>query len=313
MDNRLITGLDDIPAELRGCILTIGNFDGVHRGHRRILDVAHKLSGAAGRPLVVVMTFEPAPEQLLHPGKDACRLTTLDQKVSLLLGAGADRVVVADTDATLLQMSWETFIDQIVCAKFAPSHIVEGRNFYFGHDRSGDVDLLRRVGARAGFEVHVIESLSVDVAGGNATVSSTLIRRFVLAGEINRANLCLGGKYSVSGIVAASAGRGRQMGFPTANLTSVKQLVPADGIYAGTAEVQGRSYAAAISIGDNPTFDAGERTVEAFLLDAAGDFYEESMTLSFAERLRDQRRFSGSDELKAQIAKDVERVREICK
>jgi riboflavin kinase/FMN adenylyltransferase len=175
------------------------------------------------------------------------------------------------------------------------------------------VDTLRRAGLRAGYKLHVVEPVMQDLPEGPQRVSSTLIRRLVAAGLIEQANPCLGSEFTLYGRVQAGCGQGRVLEFPTANIELGEQICPADGVYAGRAVIAGQQAAAAISIGAKPTFGPShEKAVEAFLLEAGGDYYDEYMALSFIQRLRDQRRFAGADELKAQIAKDVQRVREIC-
>jgi riboflavin kinase/FMN adenylyltransferase len=191
---------------------------------------------------------------------------------------------------------------------FAPRGMVEGPDFHFGRGRGGSVDTLRR----RGFEVRVVDSVAVDLPDGRQIVSSTLIRRLLLAGRIEDAARCLDRLYVLQGRVIGGRRVGRVLEFPTANLDPLEQVVPADGVYAGWAAVGTELYAAAISIGDKPTFNGeGGRAVEAFLIGASGDYYGCEMTLSFARRLRDQERFPGVDALKAQIARDVENVRAI--
>ncbi|MBL7134802.1 MAG: hypothetical protein ISS78_11935, partial [Phycisphaerae bacterium] len=204
------------------------------------------------------------------------------------------------------------FIDRIIMGRFAPCCLVEGENFFFGRGRQGTIDVLRRAGSAAGFDVHVVPPFSTEIDGVDQCVSSTLIRKLVADGRIADAAHCLGRDFALFGRVGGGYGRGRLLDFPTANLDPGDQITPGDGIYAGYARLRGERFPAAISIGDNPTFGPTERTIEAFLLNAEGDFYDETMILSFVARLRDQQRFDGAEALKAQIERDVARVREIC-
>ena len=311
MSDRCIQGLDSVPEAVRGCVLTIGNFDGVHVGHRHILTAARSLADRRGRE-VTAMTFDPPPGLVLRPTGVAMRITPALQRCDLLRQAGADRVVTADTTGDLLEMGPQEFIDRVIVAVFAPCCIVEGESFFFGSGRQGTIDLLRRAGAAGRFDVHVVEPMMTEIDGAPRWISSALIRELVAAGRVEDAGRYLTRPFTLYGPVVAGCGRGRALDYPTANLDPAGQIAPADGIYAGRADVCGRSFPAAISVGSNPTFGPGRRTVEAFLLNAEGDFYDETMALSFIARLRDQERFEDVSALKARIAQDVQRVREIC-
>ena len=313
MDDRCLTGLDSLPPAVRSCVLTIGNFDGVHRGHARILQTARERARAGGLA-VVAMTFEPPPDLVLRPDDAPQRVVPPEIKARLLREAGCDWVVTAHADRALLALEPQPFIEQVIVRRFAPRHVVEGPNFCFGRRRAGTVETLRRAGTAEGFEVHVTEPVRVELSGGEEVISSTLIRRLVAAGRVADAARCLGRDYCLVGRVVQGTGLGRSLGYPTANLSAGEQVCPGDGVYAGRAVVGGNQFAAAISVGTKPTFTDGEpaeRVVEAFLLNAAGDYYDETMALSFVRRLRAQRRYDGPEALKAQMAKDVERVREM--
>jgi len=310
-NDRTIDGLENVPDSLRGCVLTVGNFDGVHLGHQRILHAARSLGESSGAP-VAAMALEPPPDLVLRPADTPQRLTPLPQKRELLARHGAGWVVVARADGELLGMSPEEFIDRVVVGRFAPSHVVEGPDFFFGRGRAGNVDVLRAAGRSRQFAVHVVQTVTLDMPEGPQRVSSTLIRRLVAEGRAADAARCLGRPFALYGSVIAGAGHGRVIEFPTANIDAGEQVVPADGVYAGRAEIAGSELPAAISVGTKPTFGPTPRTIEAFLIGGGGDYYNQPMALSFLERLRDQRRFDGIKELRAQIAKDVQRVREIC-
>jgi len=314
MKDRLIKSLENIPKALYGCVLTVGNFDGVHVGHQRIVQRCAELAGRGGCA-AVAMTFDPPPDLVLRPGDMPQRITPTDVKAKLLREVGADYVVVATSTASLLEMSPQEFIEQVIIGRFAPSAVVEGENFRFGHGRSGDVETLAS-DAAGGFEVHVVEPVTLELPGGPQRVSSTLIRRLISAGDVEAANRCLGGAFVLFGEVIRGTGRGaEQLGFPTANVQTCEQIIPADGVYAGRARCGDDEYLAAISIGTRPTLGSGPRAVEAYLMDLPpdrSDFYGRQLALAFEARLRGQAAFDSTADLKAQIAKDVKRVRELC-
>jgi riboflavin kinase/FMN adenylyltransferase len=302
--------LDALPASLRGCVLTIGNFDGVHVGHRRILATARSLGDSLRAP-VAAMTFEPPPDRVLRPSDAPRRLVPPEVKRALLIEAGADAVVTARVDAAFLAMTAEEFVERIVLEKFGARHVVEGPSFFFGRGRSGDLEFLRRAGRRHGFEVHAVEPVLVEMGARRQRVSSSLIRRRLLLGDVQGAARCLGRPFALYGRIVRGQGRGRTLGFPTVNLETQDQIVPGNGVYAGWADIEGRAFPAAISVGRSATFGPAPLTVEAFLLDAEGDFHDKDMALEFLHRLRGQQRFDGAESLRAQIARDVERVREL--
>ncbi|MEK6644337.1 MAG: bifunctional riboflavin kinase/FAD synthetase [Planctomycetota bacterium] len=304
---RDVSSIDD---SLRGGVLAVGNFDGVHLGHQRILRTAHALAKVSSAA-VIAMTFEPHPITLLRPDRAVPRLTPWEEKLHQLERAGADAVVRLDTDWPLLSLSAEDFVREILIKRIHPSYIVEGPNFGFGRDRKGNVDTLRTMSQRGGFQVHVVEPYRTHIGDDLVTISSTAIRRYLAAGQVNQAAACLGRAYRLVGTVVHGAGDGRTLGFPTINLDVGEQLLPAEGVYAGFAEIAGLRRPAAISIGRRPTLGGTALVVEAFVLEDSGDWYSERAVLEVTERLRDQVRFANHEELTAQITKDVERVREI--
>jgi len=303
-----------MPASARGGVLTIGNFDGVHVGHQRIVAAARRRADEAG-VAAVAMTFEPPPVAVLRPDQAPRRIVPADVKCRLLRDAGADWVVVATAEPRLLRLEPGDFIDEVIVGRFAPRALVEGPDFSFGRRRRGNVTMLAEAGAAAGFEVHVAEPVSVELPGGARPVSSTLIRELVRDGRVEEAARCLGRDFALHGRVVGGQRVGRALEFPTANLDAGDQVIPGDGVYAGRAEVAGQRFVAAVSIGTKPTLhDApgAPRVIEAFLLDAAGDYYDETMVLTFVRRVRGQERFESVEVLKAKIAEDVARVRNIC-
>jgi riboflavin kinase/FMN adenylyltransferase len=294
------------PELFRGGYVSIGNFDGVHRGHQEIAQHLAARSRREGVP-AVILTFDPHPLALLRPVHVPPALTTLEQKAGLLELAGASCVIAYPTDKALLQLTPTEFVDDILVGKLAAKGIIEGPNFCFGKDRAGDIDTLRQLCRDRNILLEVAE----PVGGARAMVSSSTIRTRVAAGQIAEAVELLGHPYRLAGDVVTGARRGQQIGFPTANLSGIATLVPADGVYAGVARVGERDYAAAINIGPNPTFEEQSRKVEVHLIEFAGDLYGRPLAVDLVERVRDVRKFAGRDELVDQIAKDVAAARRI--
>ncbi|MFH1418301.1 MAG: bifunctional riboflavin kinase/FAD synthetase [Planctomycetota bacterium] len=294
---------------LRGAVLTVGNFDGVHLGHQRILRTARALARVSSAK-TVALTFEPHPLAALRPEWAPARLTLWEEKRRQLQLAGADAVVRLAADATVLSLTAEDFVKRILVQDLHPSYLVEGPDFGFGRNRGGNIETLRAMSARGGFQVHVVEPYRLWLSGDrHVTVSSTVIRECLSQGEVEDATACLGRPYVLMGEVVHGAGDGHKLGFPTINLNVRGQLAPAEGVYAGWAEVNGVRGAAAISIGRRPTMDGQELTIEAFIIDQSGDWYAANARIGFVSRLRDQVRFVDRAALAAQIAQDVEAVR----
>lgn len=310
MKERHFIGLENVDDTVRGCVLTIGNFDGVHRGHQRILSSARALADAGGAP-VVALTFEPPPDLVVRPADPPQRITPHAEKVRLLFAAGADMVVTLTSTPELMKMTPGEFIDQVIMGRFAPRDVVEGSNFFFGHRRAGTVHTLRDAGARAGFTMHIVEAVVVELSGGPMQVSSTLIRRLVAGGEVDDAAELLGRPFMLIGNVVAGQKVGRVLEYPTANIDPHQQVTPSDAVYAGRAFIGSEKYPTAISIGCKPTFGPNARTIEANLIGATGDFYGNEIRLDFLKHLREQKKFDTSDALKEQIAKDIEQTLEV--
>ncbi len=300
-----------IDASLRGAVLAVGNFDGVHLGHQRILRTAHALARVSSAA-VVVMTFEPHPLAVLRPAEAPLRLTPWEEKRLQLERAGADAVIRLASSRSMLSLSAEAFVREILVERIHPSYIVEGPDFGFGRGRTGTVELLGQMAAKSGFQVRVAEPYRVMLGNGeHAVVSSTVIRKCLTSGQVEDAAACLGRPYSLLGRVVRGAGAGKKLGFPTINLAVQDQLLPAEGVYAGVAEICGRRHAAAISIGRRPTLGGESLVVEAFVLDASGDWYDVSARLDVVVRLREQILFENQKALTDQVARDVERVRSV--
>lgn len=289
-------------------VVTIGVFDGVHLGHRQIVGQAVAAAAAAGQPSVV-LTFDPHPSEVVRPGTHPALLTTTRFKAELLEDIGVDVVQVVPFTRELSRWTPEQFVHDLLVEGLQASVVVVGDNFRFGHKAAGDVALLAELGRRFGFSTRGVPLLRS--ADGAPAYSSTLVRTLVAAGDVVGATQALTREHRVEGLVVRGDRRGRELGYPTANLAPVPHAaVPADGVYAGRlVRADGTRLPAAISIGTNPTFDGQERRVEAFVLDWSGDLYGEAVGLDFTLRLRPTLAFDSVDELVLQMGADVERTR----
>ena len=298
---------------LRSPALAIGNFDGVHLGHQALLAEARRIVCASGGE-TVALTFDPHPARFFAPQLAPPMLLSLERRIELLQESGADVVLVEPFTAEFATMSAERFVEQVLAKDIGARHVVVGADFSFGKDRRGNTSLLANVGRRLEVGVSVVP----QVTASGLVCSSTKIREFVLEGRVEGAILLLGRPFEIDGIVVRGAGRGRTLGVPTINLAHQGEILPKPGVYAGRARrIEGDPtwFAAAISIGTNPTFTQRgdpELFIEAHLLDFAGDLYETRMRLAFVAHLREQRRYATVDELVAAIRGDIARTREIC-
>ncbi len=294
------------PAELVGGAVTVGNFDGVHRGHRELVATARRWAERVGGPAVAV-TFDPPPLYLLHPEAVKPPLTTTADKAELLTAAGADHVLALRTDAGLLSLSPEAFFEDVLVRLLRVRAVVEGYNFRFGRGRSGDTAVLRDLCGGAGVAFEEVPPLVVD----GEPVSSSRVRAAITAGDVADAADLLGRPYRIRGTVVAGAKRGRTIGFPTANLDGVETLLPAVGVYAVRTTVDGVAYPAAANVGPNPTFGEDARKIEVHLIGYSGDLYGKELSADFAARLRDTRPFANAAELAEQLKRDVEAAKRI--
>jgi len=308
---RVVSGLDSAASELAGCVLSIGNFDGVHLGHRRILGTAVELAAERSCPAVAI-TFDVHPLALVAPDRMPPALTPLDEKLAKMADCGLDATIIARADRRLLGWTPHEFVERIVVGRFRASCVVEGPSFRYGHGRQGDVETLRESGARYGFEVRIVEPMRVETAPGRQEmISSSLIRSAIADGKVELAARALGRPYALIGPVVRGRGLGRRLNYPTANIGVSNQLLPAEGVYAGRATVRGARYVAAISIGRTPTFHGTSVLVEAYLLDFDDDIYGESMRLEVERWIRPQQTFSSAEALTRQIEQDITAVRGI--
>jgi riboflavin kinase/FMN adenylyltransferase len=287
--------------------VTIGVFDGVHRGHRQLIERA--VTVARERRLrSVVVTFDPHPSQLVRPGSHPAALTTLERRAELVAELGADAFCVIPFTGELARMNPAEFAHEVLVDTLHAAVVVVGANFTFGYKAEGDLDTLRTLGTRFGFQVEGLDLISDD----GVTFSSTYIRSCIDAGDMEAAAAALGRLHRVDGVVVHGDKRGRELGFPTANVSCAEHTaIPADGVYAGWFSLGDRRLRAAISVGSNPTFSGRVRTVEAYVLDVSEDFYGYEVGVEFAHRLRGMERFDGIDALIVQMDADVARTREL--
>ena len=289
------------PATFTGGAVTVGNFDGVHRGHQALVSATRRWADRLNGPAVVV-TFDPPPHRVLFPDSPLRPpLTTLADRAALLHAAGADHVAVVRTGAALLALSPEAFFEDVLVRQLGAKAVVEGYDFRFGRARAGDTAALRALCGEAGLGFEVVSPLEV----GGEVVSSSRVRSAIVAGDVGHAAELLNRPYRVAGTVVTGAKRGRTIGFPTANLDAVPTVLPVNGVYAARADVGGKVYPAAVNVGPNPTFGEDARKVEVHLIGFAGDVYGAELGVSFEARLRDTRPFAGIAELTEQLTRDV--------
>lgn len=312
---QLLTNLEDFPTSLLRGAVSVGNFDGVHQGHARLIEqlvaTARRLKGPA-----LVMTFDPPPTALLFPNRNlSAPLTTMQRRSELLFALGVDALIAYPTDAELLSLSAEEFFQQKICDILQARAMVEGPNFRFGRNRFGDVHLLQELCVAADIGFRVVPA-SQDAQG---MISSSRIRECVKSGNLTLANTMLTQPYSIRGVVVPGEQRGSELGFATANLEEIESLLPGPGVYAGRIELtsdatanlsgpstSGRIYGAAVNIGPNPTFGESKAKVEVHIIGyAGGPMYAQCLEISLFEKIRDIQKFDSIDELRSQIARDV--------
>jgi len=305
----VLTGTEGIPAELREAFITIGNFDGVHLGHRFIFQKLILEARKENRKALLV-TFVPHPKMLLHPERRPFYLlTTIEEKIKLLEALGLDALILIPFTLEYAQTTAESFILDVLWKNLQVRKIFIGHDYSFGKDKRGNEDMLTAFGKKLGFDVAVINAVAV----GDTVISSTRIRAAILEGDVKTAAMLLGRPYNVSGTVIEGKRRGAALGFPTANIKPNKELLPAKGVYAAIVNLDGKRYNGALSIGLNPTFGDVQLSMEAHLMDFSGDIYGKYVDVLFIERIREERKFPGPEMLSLQIKKDAEEARGILK
>jgi riboflavin kinase / FMN adenylyltransferase len=318
-------GQDEIPTDWGRCVLTIGVFDGVHRGHAELINHAVKAGRSRDVP-TVLMTFDPHPMEVVFPGNHPAQLTTLTRRAELVEEMGVDVFLVMPFTSDFMKLTPERYIHELLVERLHVVEVVVGENFTFGKKAGGNVTMLRKAGERAGFAVESMSLVSeVSDAGrdGTVTFSSTYIRSCVDAGDVVAAAEALGRPHRVEGVVVRGDGRGRGLGYPTANVAPpMYSAIPADGVYAAWFTVLGHGpvmgtvtpgerYQAAVSVGTNPTFSGRTRTVEAYVLDTEADLYGQHVAVDFVSRIRGQEKFNSVDDLVVAMDRDTLRARAV--
>lgn len=306
-------GLEAVPTGWGRSVVTVGVFDGVHRGHQKLIGRAVQRGRERDLPAVVV-TFDPHPAELVRPGSHPARLTSLGRRADLVAELGVEAFCVLPFTVELSRTPPAEFAHAVLVERLHAADVVVGRNFTFGHRAAGNVPMLAELGQRFGFGVEGLDLITDD----GVTFSSTYIRACIDAGDVAAAAAALGRPHRVEGVVVHGDRRGRELGFPTANISTPPfTALPADGVYAGRFAIEGngatksRLLPAAVSVGTNPTFSGRERTVEAYVLDVDEDFYGFEVAVDFVHRLRGMERYDSVDELIAQMHDDVARTREL--
>jgi riboflavin kinase/FMN adenylyltransferase len=303
----VLTGLSSLPASHDATAVTIGFFDGVHRGHQGVISRTVDAARSEGLTPIAV-TFDRHPREILTPGTAPRLLTTLERKATLIEALGVDVLMVLEFTEDFARWSPEDFVRRVLVEGLHVRRVVVGANFTFGYQALGNVATLEKLGAEHAFGAEGVDLLTTD----GRRFSATSIREALAAGDLTWPEVALGRRFAVDGRVVHGAGRGASLGYPTANLeTEPRMMLPGEGVYAGTATVDGATHVAAINIGTNPTFGAEPLHLEAFLLDFDGDLLDRPLTVEFWARLRDEIRFPTPEDLVEQIDEDVARTRDI--
>lgn len=295
---------DPRPPRWTQAVLALGNFDGLHRGHIKVIERVRRVAAERGGT-ALVLTFDPHPPRIVRPDKAPPLLMTLPQKIEALAKAGVNGVAIVRFTPELARWEPETFVKTVLVDWLRVAEVWVGADFLFGRNRSGNFSLLRALGGQYGFRTEKIDPVRYK----EFVVSSTRIRRLVSEGRVDEAGALLGHHFFLDGTVVKGEGRGRELGVPTANLETSNELIPPHGVYATTATVRGMVYPSVTNIGVRPTFQReAKMTVEAHIMGLDADLYGEPLRLGFVQRLRDERRFPDVDALKAQIEADVRRA-----
>lgn len=300
----IVRGLESYPPDAAPAVVALGTFDGVHLAHQAILGRAV----ARGRELglaAVACTFDPHPVEVLQPGRAPVAISPLEERLDLIATTGIDTTVVIPFTSALAAVEPEAFVKDVLVARLSAREVVVGYNHTFGRAARGTARLLEELGGRLGFRVHVVPPYEVD----GSPVSSSAIRAALQAGDVERAARLLGRPYAIRGEVVRGAGRGRSLGFPTANIEPDRPLLVKVGVYACPATVDGQTYQTVVNVGVRPTFGEDRVAVEAHVLDFSGDLYGRGVHLAFVRRLRDERRFPSVEALREQIQADVNDAR----
>lgn len=290
---------------LRGGAISIGNFDGVHRGHVSLLQQVRRQADRLGGPAIAV-ALDPHPAALLRPERAPPKLTTIAQRAELMDSIGIDALVVCDTRGPFLKLSADDFFDLLVRRSLGAKAVVEGPNFFFGRDRGGDIAKLESLCRDKDIDLHITDAASVD----DQMISSTRIRKLLELGQVGPAGTLLGRPHRIVGQVVSGARRGRRIGFPTANLSGIEVVVPGIGVYGAKVQIDQAEHLAAVHIGPNPTFQSDDRVkVEVHVMDYDGDLYDQTLGVDIHLRVRDVIAFESADALIQQLGSDIQYIR----
>lgn len=303
---KIFRNIQEIRTKLPRAVVTIGNFDGVHLGHREIFRRLRKAAAELGG-VSVVITFVPHPLKVLSVGKSLRLINTYAEKETLIEASGIDYLVTIPFTPEFAGISADTFVREVLVGRIGAVKLIIGYDYAFGKNRQGNAEFLRRVGEELGFEVQVLE----PIGDGTTVYSSSNVRKLIESGNVREVVSVLGRHFSLGGVVVHGFHRGKGLGFPTANLKSDKELIPGFGVYAVKVKIGDAVFDGACNIGDNPTFHVGGSSIEVFIFDYDGDLYGQEVRIYFVERLRDEETFADAEALQKAISRDVARCREI--
>ncbi len=305
---QVINSLDNIPDDYNSAVIALGNFDGVHKGHKAVISKAYTIAKELGAKSAVV-TFEPHPIAVLRSDQQNFRLTSIQQKADLIEDLGVDYLIVLNFDLDFAKISAQEFIEQLLLVNLCAQHLVIGYDFIFGYKRSGNAKLIRKISEDIGFGF-----TQVEVVGDDETFSSTKIREFIGAGKLDKAREFLGRNFAIAGKVIKGDNRGAEIGFATANIDLGDYIRPAFGVYAVKAYCSGKSFDGVANIGKKPTFGENKEGLEVHIFDFDEDLYDKDIQVELIEFIRPEKKFSNKDELVAKIKQDCEEARKIlCK
>jgi riboflavin kinase/FMN adenylyltransferase len=302
----LITDIENLKQNISESIITLGNFDGLHLGHQALIRMVRERAKETSRTSMVV-TFRPHPLKILHPDKCPPLISIYEEKIRLIEELGVDVLVKIPFTLDFAKMEPEAFVREILCRKLGAREIFVGDNYRFGRGRAGNIEMLRKLGDECGFIVRDVEQIALD---GEA-ISSTKIRQLLRDGEVEKAARLLGRDYAITGVVIRGDGRGRQLGFPTANIAPKHAIIPSNGVYAVRLAVRDNCYTGIANIGMRPTFDKKTLSIEAYIFNFDEDIYGEEISAYFLKKIREEKKFSGIDELIAQIREDIRAARQV--
>ncbi len=302
----LLRSVDEISVPLRNPVVTIGNFDGVHLGHREIFKKLKSTAKLIGG-MSVVVTFHPHPLHIIDPSRQLTLINTVEEKITLIEASGVDCLIVIPFTLEFASITAEDFVETILVNRIGMKKVIIGYDYAFGRGRAGNVGMLEALGKKLLFDVETLD----PIISGDTVYSSSLIRRMIRGGEVSEVVRFLGRHFSLAGRVVHGAHRGKILGFPTANILTDKNLIPADGVYAVKVKIDEKLFDAACNIGSNPTFGTAPVSIEVFVLDFDMELYDSEIRVYFIERIREERRFDSVEALKDAIANDVARCRSI--